>query len=407
VIAKADRWLSIGAVVLVVLTGCTRVVEGSAARAPGGPAPGAVDPALLVPGNYPTKPQGSLGTAGSPERGAEIEGARMASVTVGPWEVDPKLSVGILPTGILSSVSQLKSLLSSVEAPGRNQFVTAFASTRRNTDNDISMVTALLRFADPQSAAAAARDMHETSLVPPAPDSYVNPRTPASLPDHQDSLVTASTGPTSAGDPRPAANIEVLTARGPFVLYQWVSNINGADAALSMAKTALEKQIPRVDGFAPTDVAALSALTVDPSGLLARTIPAPPEITPGGLARNLTFDKAGALHFQSDVVASSALFDKTGMDVWARGKDAVYQTRDAAAAGEVVNAFTAEVRNGGSAEAAVPNLPGSQCTKQQAQLTTLFTCFSAADRYVIEATAPQLVDAQQQSAAQYLMLTAQ
>jgi hypothetical protein len=84
----------------------------------------------------------------------------------------------------------------------------------------------------------------------------------------------------------------------------------------------------------------------------------------------------------------------------------VFQTRDAAAAAQVAETFTAHVRDGGSAEAAVPNLPGSQCTKKTIGKITLMTCYSTADRYVIEAVAPQLVDAQQQSAAQYLMLTA-
>lgn len=406
-IAKAARWLSIGAVALVVvLTGCTRVVEGEAGRAPGGPAPGAVDPALLVPGNYPTKPQGALGTAGTPERGARVEGARMAGAVVGPWELDPRLAEGVLPTGVLTSAQQLKVLTTSAEAAGRHQFITSFVSARRNDDNTLGMTTALLRFADEASAAQAAGDMHDMSLVPPPAGSFLIPRAPIAVPDHPDALATSATGPSAAGDPRPASNVEVLTAHGPFVLYQYAKSLGEIDAALGLAKSALEKQIPRVDGFAPTDVAGLAELAVDPTGLLARTLPAPPDNSPG-LPNDLTFDRAGSLHFQTDPVKTSALFDKAGMDVWASGKDTVYQTRDSASASEVANAFTAEMREGGSAEASVPNLTGSQCSKKQQLTVVLFVCYSTADRYVIEATAPQLADAQQQSAAQYLMLTAQ
>ncbi|MGJ6127287.1 hypothetical protein QN239_32430 [Mycolicibacterium sp. Y3] len=405
-IAKAARCLTVGAVALVVVTGCTRVVDGIAARAPGGPAPGAVDPALLVPGNYPTKPQNALGTAGSPERGARVEGARMAGAVVGPWEVDPKLSVGVLPTGILTSARQLKALTTSADAAGRHQFITAFVSTRRNNDNTLSMVTGLLRFADPASAAQAVTDMHDTSLVPPAPDSFGVQRTAAPVPAHPESLATAATGPSAAGDPRLAGDVEVLTARGPFVLYVWAKSLDGIDAAMALATDGLEKQIPRADSFVPTDVAGLSELAVDPTGLLARTLPAPPDDTPG-LPSNLTFDEAGSLHFQTDPAATSALFDKAGMQVWASGKTGVYQTRDAAAAVEVANAFAAEMRDGGSVEAGVPNLKGSQCSKKQQLTVVLYNCYSTADKYVIEASSPQLADAQQQSAAQYLMLTAQ
>lgn len=405
-IAKAARWLSVGAIALLVATGCTRVVDGEAARAPGGPAPGAVDPALLVPGNYPTKPQGALGTAGSPEQGARVEAARMASAVVGPWEIDPKLSEGVLPTGVFTSARQLKAVTSGADAAGQHQFVTSFFSTRRNKDNTLSMVSGLLRFPDPAAAAQAATDMHAATLAPPA-DEYGIQRVAMPVPDHPESLATGSTSKNSFGDARTSGDVEVLTARGPFILYEWAKTLDGPDAAMGMAKNALDKQIPRVDGFSPTEVGALSELAIDPTGLLAKTIPGSSDTGSPGLPTNLTFDRAGALHFQSDPTGSSSLFDKAGMDVWATGKTGVYETRDAQAAADVANAFAQEMRTGGSEEAAVPNLNGSQCSKKQQLTVVLFSCFSTADKYVIEATAPQLVDAQQQSAAQYLMLTAQ
>jgi len=406
VIAKAARWLSVGAIALIVTTGCTRVVDGTAARAPGGPAPGAVDPALLMPGNYPTKPQAALGTAGSPEQGARVEAARMASAVVGPWEIDPKLSELVLPTGVFTTAQQLKALTTGAEAAGQHQFITAFISTRRNMDNTLSMVSGLLRFPDPAAAAQAARDMHALTLAPPT-DEFGIQRVAMPVPDHPESLATGATSKNSFGDARTSGDVEVLTARGPFVLYEWAKTLDGTDAAMSMAKSALDKQISRVDGFSPTEASALPELVVDPTGLLAKTIPGPLDGSGPGAPTNLTFDRAGSLHFQTDPTSGSDLFDKAGMEVWASGQTGVYQTRDAQAAVEVANAFAEEMLNGGSAEAAVPNLKGSQCSKKQKLTVVLFNCFSTADKYVIEATAPQLVDAQQQSAAQYLMLTAQ
>jgi hypothetical protein len=59
------------------------VVDGSAVKAAGGPAPGTVDVALLDPGNYPTKPLPPRGVAGTPFEGKLLDAQRMADFVVG------------------------------------------------------------------------------------------------------------------------------------------------------------------------------------------------------------------------------------------------------------------------------------------------------------------------------------
>lgn len=403
------RLFIVGAAALVVLTGCTQVVEGTAARAPGGPAPGEVDSTLLDPGNYPTEPQPALGAAGSPKVGARVEAARMSSAVVGPWEVDDRLDDSKLPNGIISFPQGLGTLLSPqvAEAAARNQFVTAFVSNRADSANEQALIMAVLRFPDDQTAASATREMHEAALVPPDPESLLPTGQPTTIPGHPDTL--ASWEETNFPARGPTTSVQLMTARGPFVLYQWARTGENLDTVTALAATALEKQIPRIDEFAPTAVNALADLPIDPSGLLARTLPAPKEF-PALQPNGLTFDRSGALHFQSDPLSATTLFDEVGMDVWAYGGMSVYQAGDEQGAGQIVDQFVAETQDQSGMDKAdpVPNFPGSHCNRRQDGdgAVVMFTCFAAADRYAFEATSAQLVDAQQQVAAQYLMLTA-
>jgi hypothetical protein len=90
---RSARWRAgCVAVASMLVAACTTVVDGVAAKAPGGPPPGAVDVALLDTGNYPTRPQPPLGKAGTRFRGGVIEAARMAGSVVGPWEIDSRLT---------------------------------------------------------------------------------------------------------------------------------------------------------------------------------------------------------------------------------------------------------------------------------------------------------------------------
>ncbi|MBY0287499.1 MAG: hypothetical protein K2X52_10155, partial [Mycobacteriaceae bacterium] len=139
----------------LIATACTTVVDGAAHRSPGGPAPGTVDVSLLDTGNYPTRPAPALGVAGTPEKGALVEGARMAEHVVGPWQVDPAVSVSALPTRIYDAAGSLKALLSEkiALAAGKHNFVAGFSSARRSESERVSLVNAVLRFADPESGA--------------------------------------------------------------------------------------------------------------------------------------------------------------------------------------------------------------------------------------------------------------
>jgi hypothetical protein len=165
-----------------------------------------------------------------------------------------------------------------------------------------------------------------------------------------------------------------------------------------IAKT-IDLQGPRIDQFRATDPAEFADISVDPTGLLARTLPVPE--TQATVVQNTTYEQRGALHFQSDPSRSSTLFTQTGMDLVAMAKTNVYQTKDAAAAAKIVDGFFAEVQPTSKPANGVRNLDGSRCLQLEDKS---FYCLAAADRYAIETSGPTLLDTQQQVAAQYVML---
>jgi hypothetical protein len=85
-------------------------------------------------------------------------------------------------------------------------------------------------------------------------------------------------------------------------------------------------------------------------------------------------------------------------------KTTVYRARDAAAAQRVVDGLAAVLEPMMAPVDGVKGLPGSRCMHTEA--AGQFSCWATADRYAFEGAGSELLDAQQQMAAQYLLLTA-
>lgn len=397
-----------GAVALaaaVIATACTTVIDGAAHRSAGGPPPGAVDVSLLDTGNYPTRSAPPLGAAGTPERGGLVEGARMAEHVVGPWDVDMALTKSARPTTVLHNPAALQQLLTEdiAFAAGKHNYVTGFSSARRTEPDRFSLVNAVLRFADPPSAAAAATEFADLTLQPGINDNLPQAQ-PVTIPNHPGTRASIYET-TPPGSTTPNINVDAYTAHGPFVLIQSASTPDGVGPAADMVAKTLDQQIPAIDTFVPTPVSELGGLAVDDGGLLARTIPFIGDAIPVGA--NLVYGPHAALHFQTSPLTSAQLFTDTGMDPWARGKATVYQVRDGEAAAKMFEQFTSEPQaSGDKPAAAVPNMPDSRCFQHEEPLSKYVVCFAAVDRYVIEAGSAQIADAHQLSAAQYTMLVA-
>lgn len=389
--------------------GCSSTMDGAATKSASSTSAAAgVDASKLDAGNYKTTPRAALGDAGKPEVGALLEAQRLANYVTGPWEVDPALTAplafGIGP-GSLALPGGAKAL-TSFFSPDQNQamaldgYVNGFA-TARQVAKQKQLMNVVLRFTDPAAASAAATSVAQAQIAHPIPLPPPIPTTSITIPGHPEAVAT-----THMFEDRNIGQtwtvVDSFTPHGPFVLMQRAQLIGPADGATSMVAKTLDLQGPAIDQYKLVDPAQFATVPRDPSGMLARAIPLPKG---GGTPNsNITLDAHGLLNFDSDPVAAAKNLSEAGVDLGVSAGDFVYRAKDAGAATGLVNAMVTKMQADGPVSETVPNLPGSHC--QKAADGKSVTCVAAADRYAYEITAHTLKDAQQQAAAQYLLLTA-
>jgi hypothetical protein len=276
-------------------------------------------------------------------------------------------------------------------AANQHGFINGFASARTAEGQKI-LVNAVLRFADPGSAAAAATDFGD--IATKTGEGVQR----AQIPGHPDAQAASYTQTEGSTGKRWSA-VRAFTAHGPYVFMQLAQTVDGMDPALGLVAKAVDLQGPVIDRFRATDPSEFADISLDPTGLLARTLPVPEkEATP---IQNTTYEQRGALQFQSDPSRSATLFSQTGTDLVAMAKTNVYQTKDSESAARIVDGFYAELQPTSQPAKPVNNLPDSRCLRLEDET---FYCMGVADRYAIETTSQKLLDAQQQVAAQYAML---
>ena len=375
---------------------CTSIVDGAPTKAAGAAPQSAIDIDQLDVGPYPTKPRPPLGVAGDPTQGVLLEAQRMANHVIGPWEADQSLTgsfgFGALALPTVSDVT----LIGPAEiagVAGRHHFVNGFASARTEENKKV-LVNAVLRFKDDADAVAAATEMGEISVKQQGLD---GPARKAAIPGHPETQASTYT----ATDPQIGKfnAVRSFTAHGRYVLMQLAQSTDSVDAAIQLVAKSIDLQGPEIDRFRATDVAEFADITVDPDGLLARTIPVDEQ--DATVTQNATYEARGALHFQSDPVRSAKLFSDSGTDLVAMAKTTVYEAADAGGAARIVEGFLAELQPISQPASAVPNLPGTRCLRFE---DGGFYCLATAEEYAIEAGGSNLLDAQQLAAAQYVML---
>lgn len=401
--------LRVGACVASVLV--VGACGGSTTDANGGSAAGTattsappalpiVSPEKLDAGAYPTKPRPPLGEAGDPANGKLIQAKQMADFVIGPWDVDETLVSPYLESFYVVDDPTVLARMGPepvAAVASKHGLVNGFASAREAIDTAV-MVQAVLRFPDPPAAAAASIEMNTAAAAQPV--AGVTP-TVAAIPGHPEAA--ASTYPfTPRGSDRPRATIRSFAPHGPYVFMQFVQSVDGFDAAAALVAKAIDAQAPVIDEFKAADVNALGTVAVDPTGLLARTVPLSPGVAAAG--KNSVYRPRGAAHFQSNPPGSTTLFKDSGVTAVSMAGVNVYEAKDPASAGMIIDAFNGEVTGseGSNVAASVPALPNSSCTA----FPQGFYCVAPADRYAIEAQGPELADLQQRVAAQYIMLTA-
>jgi hypothetical protein len=410
-----NRRLRMGALLVMagaLTAGCVTVRAGTAIRDPHED-PGAVTVALLDPGNYPTKPQGPLGAAGTAYEGGKAESRRMAEFVVLPFTVDPTLThrsgfnIGVIkdPSAIAKAFAD--PIPGGAEGHNFVAGFTTYADAGPPPDGRAqpkSLQNLVVRFAAPPDASAAVDDMLARSATRTFGSSDLPPipTRPVGIPRYPDTKAVAY------DDPLGGHVVLAYTAHGPYLFGQVAVSADRPEAAADLVAATLDAQGPLIDRFAATPLDKLTALPVDPTGLLARTLaPAEDDRT----VQDGTYGPHGALAYMTNASRDQKLFESAGLDVLAQGMVNVYRARDSAGAQAIVDDFADEVSATLSGPVSgVVGLPGAKCLSPRkdpslAPVPQVY-CLAVADRYVIEVNATQVRDAQQKVSAQYLMLTA-
>jgi len=389
---------------VTVLAGCSSTVTGTAAPESGFK-PGDAVPALLKPGNYPTKPHAPYDKAG--EAGLIVEGQRMADFVVGPWEVDPALIHTEQGTTLVwkDTTALANNLFGTVrgDIAAAHNFIVGFSSRRSsNPPGQIKTVlNAVLRFPTPADATAAAAELG--APTPPPTGIGQTPEVPFPVPDHPETTaVTYSTGDGTA-------SVDSFTPHGPYVFYV-AGRAQGGDVttAASLVTKLLDLQGPRIDGFTPTPPEKFGDLPLDPGGLAARTLP--PAKTDRQTVYQGVWGPYASLHYSTNPVESAALNASAGVVRWVYLKSMVWEAKDADGAQKFLQGLLKEDPDDSSKPAGgVPGLPSAKCfssVREDDPTQPSYACYYAVDRFVVNVASRQNVDVQQQAAAQYLILTA-
>lgn len=401
------------AAVIATLAGCSHTVPGAADRA-GAESEAPVNPAALNPGRYPTTPLPPLGTAGSEDAGRMVEGRRMVDYVAGPWQADPAMT-NARRTGalIITADNHLGAILwPEVSARSWPQpFVVAFSSERRGADPKRPTVlrNAVLLYATADAAAAAAQSMSSAALQTPTVDNSDAPITgepihPVPIPGHAG--LNGALATRRDGD-RTVKELTVISAHGPCVLVQVAESNLDDDRAAALTGRLLDLQVPLIDRFQPTQPGHFADLPVDPTGMVARTLPIKSD--QGDSMSNAAYGPLGALHLEDNPIQAQRAFADAGVDVVSIGQTTVYRAKDAAGARRLAQALGDDIakRPGSQPAPTVPGLPASRCRQIDAEsgLVPRYSCIATFDRFAFKAVARQLDNAQQQMAAQYLILT--
>lgn len=390
----------------LLLTSCGHTVPGFAV--PAAQPPTTVDVSRLDPGSYPTAPAPPLGDAATDDAGRLAEGQRMAGYVVGPWQVDARfVDGGAGSAAIVTEPGKLGSMVwtTLAIAAGHERFLLAFSSDRRDSQGRTALRNTALLFASADAAATAAQAMGRNAMdadmsITVGAQIPSEPIRAVPIPGHPDTtgvLLTHVDGGVTVPE------LTAITAHGPVVVVQVARSAESVEQAAGFASRTLDLQIPLIDRFTPTDPAQLANLSLDPTGLLARTLP---PMSVGASLANATYDRNGALHLEDHPIEAGAALAEAGVDVVTVGQDTVYQAADAEKAQQLSEKLGEVIAGGGSAQAVqqVPGLPQSRCFGMTGGLIARHWCVAAVDRFVIKAAAQQLVSAQQQVAAQYRML---
>lgn len=412
--ASGFRRAALAVAVIAATAGCGHTTAGDPVRAPTSSRETAVNTAVLDPGHYPTKPQAPLGNAGSDQVGALVEARRMASYLVGPWQVDAALTAHVATDAmVMENYKKMGTTMTWPPIAGGAYglpYLVGFMSQRHTSSGPPkSLRNGVVRFADSGAATTAANSFFDRAMNMPRTVDVVpivvEPEQALPVPGHPEAKAALLTFQDQASG-TPIKELTVTTSHGPFVLMQVVRCEAGPDCMTQLASRTLDLQLPLIDKFTPTPAGDLATLPLDPTGLVARTLPLPDdEIT---ATSQYAYEPNGALQFEDDPLKAEPALSAAGVDYVSMGHTTVYQAKDADSAAKLAQDYAAIVASAPAASSAapVPGLPQSRCTLVPGSggIIPHHWCLTPMGRYMVKAVARQLDTAHQLTAAQYRIL---
>lgn len=330
----------------LLLTGCSSDSDDTTVGDADGGASASVGiaaaPGQPDPGKYRTTPRPAFGEAGDDNMGRIVEGQRMAEFVTLPGEIDPELTVlAGMSTYVIKNASASANVLGEQETKIAEKYnmVNGFTTSRYTPGNQTqnkSIVHAVLRFPDAESAQQAAKEMPVAGLNP----TYNGEALPTlakrttAIDILPNTMVTVRITPDEDGK----VSTEGFTAHGDYVIYDWAESLQSEQnwQATTIAK-ALSLQGPLIDKFPATPVADLPKLPIDIDSVLVYAVP-PAD------GRRTTNEQAvwgphGAAHFQTNGLQNLQDFTDTGTTRIASDASTVYLVDDAKGAVELFNRF--------------------------------------------------------------------
>ncbi|MFC1473842.1 DUF7373 family lipoprotein [Rhodococcus qingshengii] len=407
--AKTFAPLAAAVAAIVLVTGCSSTSEGqanaesesggSATVAAQGAAPGEMDP-----GTYRTTPQADFGTVTSVNSGRYVEGQRMAEFVVLPTELDPLLTGPVgMSTYVIKSGTALSVLLTgkSPDIAEREGMLTGFSTSRSYEDKkaDKSIVHAVLRFPDAESAQRAAAGMSADDALP---SEYLPGGVPTSIDILPDTLTTTrenSDGTFSSNS---------FTPHGQYIIYTWASApITEKDWTAQITAKALEQQGPMIDKFPATAADKFAELPMDIDNVLVLTIPE--DDGNRTTSSDAVYGPRGSAHFSTNPTLTLDFMDKSDTTRMARSGSNVYRSENADGAATLFDLFKGDIvdTEGFTPSANPPGVPNAACFTKDTPQGTYNYCIVHQGRYLGEISAlDDETKVHQMTAAQYKILEA-
>ncbi|MFD4431465.1 hypothetical protein [Nocardia sp. NPDC058497] len=402
---KRTATILFAALLTTVLTACGSTVPGTGL-------PGEIDVRTLDVGSYPTEPPNAHDDDPVPAfyYMYKIAAMRIADYTISANDIDPRMiygnragfhKPGLMPGELgdpiaMSAIAKQHNLLYGFQSSGAMKDTTVTASLgwpTKNDSNPLTATTMVFQFPDADRATAAAKEFHDTDMA---------------AQEGRNQPVTLSKYPAALSHWRQDSPfLRTMLPHGPYVIAFLLSVATPDLPALTtLAETAYTKQIEALAKTTPLTDEQIMKLPWDPEHILMRTLNPDQTTRPEADTFQLT-GKQGALHSSGGPLPDDRKYldqqlTKMNAQQVALSWGAIgIRTADAESARRAVTEklfpwpTIADV-------APPPNLPDSACVENK-PLTAKkrFSCVVAYHQYVGIVTSGQLLDAQQQAAAQY------